>query len=86
MLRGGAGVFYDRTGPVAINDVLQLRPGGIRRVVLTDPGYPDPFQGGSSAPSSPPSLVRFAPGMKIPYSVQYSLGVEHQLTRRWGSR
>jgi hypothetical protein len=74
-------VFYDRTGPVVINDILQLRPGGIRKIVITDPSYPDPFQGTNSAGSSPPSIVQFAPDMKIPYSVQYSLGFEHQLQK-----
>src|SRR5438094_219140 len=47
IIRGGAGYFYDRTGPVAIADTLQYRPGGLRRVVLTNPGYPDPFAGTS---------------------------------------
>jgi hypothetical protein len=81
VIRGGAGVFYDRTGPVAIADTLQYRPGGLRRVVITNPGYPDPFQGTSGLDSQPASLVRFAPGMQIPYSFQYSLGFEHQLQK-----
>ncbi len=81
VIRGGAGVFYDRTGPVAIADTLQYRPGGLRRVVLTNPGYPDAFAGTAGLESQPPSLVRFAPGMKIPRSVQYSLAFEHQLQK-----
>jgi hypothetical protein len=81
VIRGGAGIFYDRTGPVAIADTLQYRPGGLRRVVLTNPGYPDPFAGTSGLDSQPPSLVRFAPGMTIPHSVQYSLAFEHQLQK-----
>ena len=81
IIRGGAGYFYDRTGPVAIADTLQYRPGGLRRVVLTNPSYPDPFQGTAGLDAQPPSLVQFAPAMKIPYSVQYSLGLEHQLQK-----
>ncbi|HEV3215137.1 MAG TPA: TonB-dependent receptor [Vicinamibacterales bacterium] len=80
VIRGGAGYFYDRTGPVAIADTLQYRPGGLRRVVLTNPSYPDPFAGGG-LDSQPPSVVQFAPGMQIPHSVQYSLGFEHQLQK-----
>ena len=81
IIRGGAGYFYDRTGPVAIADTLQYRPGGLRRVVLTNPGYPDPFAGTSGLDSQPPSLMQFAPGMTIPYQVQYSIGFEHQLQK-----
>jgi carboxypeptidase family protein len=81
VIRGGAGYFYDRTGPVAIADTLQYRPGGLRRVVLTNPAYPNPFAGANGLDSQPPSLVQFAPGMQIPYSVQYSLGFEHQLQK-----
>ena len=81
VIRGGAGLFFDRTGPVAIADTLQYRAGGLRRVVLTNPGYPDPFAGIGGLDAQPPSVVRFAPGMKIPHSVQYSLSFEHQLQK-----
>src|SRR5207302_321340 len=81
IIRGGAGYFYDRTGPVAIADTLQYRPGGLRRVVLTNPGYPDAFAGTNGLDSQPPSLMQFAPGMKLPYQVQYSIGFEHQLQK-----
>ena len=81
VIRGGAGLFYDRTGPLAIADTLQYREGGLKRVVLTNPGYPDPFAGTSGIESQPPSLVRFAPGMQIPHSLQYSLAFEHQLQK-----
>ena len=81
VIRGGGGVFYDKTGPVPIADVLHFRPGGLQRVVMTNPGYPDPFQDGGSLASQPPSLVQFAPDIRIPYTVQYSLGVERQVRK-----
>jgi hypothetical protein len=81
VIRGGAGMFYDRTGPVAIADTLQYRAGGLYRIVLTNPTYPDPFAGTAGIQSQPPSIVRFAPGMSIPYSFQYSLSFEHQLRK-----
>jgi hypothetical protein len=81
VIRGGAGLFFDRTGPVAIADTLQYRAGGLRRVVLTNPAYPDPFAGTGGLDAQPPSVVRFAPGMRIPHSTQYSLAFEHQLQK-----
>jgi len=81
VIRGGAGIFYDKTGPVPIADMLHFQPGGLERVVMTNPGYPDPFQNGGSLSSQPPSLVRFAPDIRIPYTVQYSAGAESQVRK-----
>jgi hypothetical protein len=79
VIRAGAGVFNDRSGPVAIADLLHYQGGGLFRTVLTDPGYPDPFGSAGSAASQPPSVVRLAPGVQIPQTFQYSLGLDHQL-------
>ena len=79
VFRVGAGVFYDKPGPAPYGDVLASRPGGLRRIVLTDPGYPDPFANGGAAP--PPSIVQFAPDIQVPEIVQYSTGVERQVRK-----
>ncbi len=81
VIRGGTGVFYEHTGERPIADVLHYRDGGLVRLVVTNPGYPDPFQGGGSVASTPPSVVRFSPNIRIPYVVQYTLGVERQLQK-----
>jgi hypothetical protein len=81
VIRAGAGVFNDRTGPVAIADLLQYRPGGLTRYVIGNPGYPDPFQSPAAAAAQPPSVVRLAPDVQIPQTFQYSLGVDHQLQK-----
>ena len=36
VIRGGAGVFYDKIGPFPIVDVLNFRPGGLQRIVITE--------------------------------------------------
>ena len=79
VIRGGAGVFYDKPGPVSVVDTRHFAPGGLQRIVLTNPAYPNPFQSGSAVSSVPPSIVQFAPDIRVPYTVQYSLGIEHQL-------
>jgi hypothetical protein len=84
VIRVGAGLFNDRSGPVAIADLLQYRPGGLTRYVITNPGYPDPFRGASGSPgasSPPPSVVQLAPDVQIPQTFQYSVGVDHQLQK-----
>ena len=81
VLRAGVGVFNDRSGPVVIADVLHSQPGGLTKIVITDPGYPDPFgSAGSTVP--PPSIVQLASDVKIPQSVQYSVSVDHQIAKR----
>ena len=81
VIRGGAGVFNDRSGPVVIADLLHSQPGGLTRVVVTDPSYPDPFQSAAVAAAQPPSIVRLAPDVQIPQTFQYSLGIDHQLRK-----
>jgi hypothetical protein len=80
VIRAGAGVFNDRSGPAAIADLLHYQPGGLVRDVITDPAYPDPFQG-IAASVQPSSIVQLAPDVQIPRTVQYSLGVDHQLAK-----
>jgi outer membrane receptor protein involved in Fe transport len=80
VVRAGFGLFNDRSGPVAIADLLHYQPGGLFKTVITDPSYPDPFQS-SSAVSAPPSIVQLAPEVQIPQTLQYSVGLDHQLTK-----
>jgi hypothetical protein len=79
VIRGGAGLFYDRTGPVVISDLLHSRDGRLLRYVLSDPGYPDPLLPGQSLSAQPRSIVQLSPDVHIPATLQYSLGVERQL-------
>lgn len=81
VLRGGAGVFNDKVGPLPVVDVLDFNPGGLQRVVLTNPPYPNPFASGAAVSSVPPSTAQFAPDIQVPWTLQYSGGVEQQLTR-----
>ena len=84
VIRAGLGLFNDRSGAGAIADLLHFQPGGLIRYVITNPSYPDPFQSGAGAvshPSSPPSIVQLAPDVQIPQTVQYSIGIDHQLRK-----
>jgi len=71
VVRGGAGVFYDRTGPSPIADLLHFNGVNLLRFIVTP-----------ANPSPPTSLVVLDPQAGIPYNVQYSLGVERQVTAK----
>jgi len=81
VIRAGGGLFYDRSGPGPIQDVLKYDGTRLLRYVVTDPGYPLAFSPGGSLAVEPPSIVRFAPGIEIPFSLQYSVSVERQLRK-----
>jgi outer membrane receptor protein involved in Fe transport len=81
VIRGGAGVFYDRTGPRPIQDLLRYDGVRQRRYVVTNPGYPDPFGAGQSLATEPPSVVQVAPGVQLPMTLGYSVSYERQLAK-----
>jgi len=75
VIRAGSGFFYDRTGPGPIFDLLRYGGIQLRQFLITNPLFPDPFAVG------PTSVVSLAPGVRIPYTLQYSASVERQLGR-----
>jgi hypothetical protein len=84
VLRGGAGVFYDRSGPRAIADLLHYNGIDLQRFILnstlTNPlTYPI---NSVDLVGLPTSLVTLDPRLRIPYTVQYSFGIERQITSK----
>jgi outer membrane receptor protein involved in Fe transport len=80
VVRGGIGIFNDRAGTGPISDVLHSQQGRLFRYVLLNPGYPDPT-GGTPLASEPTSLVELSPDLNIPYTLQFSLGIERQIAK-----
>ena len=79
VIRGGAGVFYDRTGPSPIGDLLHFNGVNLQRFIVESPHYPVlPTE----LLSTPTSLVTLDPRAHIPYTLQFSIGVEHQVTAK----
>jgi hypothetical protein len=77
VFRGGAGVFYDRTGPGPISDLLHFDGATLLRFILENPTYPVmPMQ----LAGVPTSVVTLDPRARIPYTLQYSAGIEQQVT------
>jgi Carboxypeptidase regulatory-like domain len=79
VIRGGAGVFYDRTGPRPISDLLHYDGATLLRFIPPDPIYPE---SPASLAGVPTSVVVLDPHARIPFTVQYSLGIERQVTAK----
>jgi len=80
VVRGGAGWFYDRAGGGPIREILRSRAARLFRYRLLDPAYPDPFAGGIET-LPPGDLVTLAGDVSIPYTLQYSAGVEREVRK-----
>src|SRR5262249_24825697 len=81
VIRGGFGLFYDRTGPGPISEILRFDGERLRRYVITNPCFPNPLCSGQALTAQPKSVVRLAPGVIIPYTAQFGAGVERQLLK-----
>jgi hypothetical protein len=77
IIRGGAGMFFDRTGPSPISDLLHFDGTRLKRFIVLNPSFPVTEPEISSVPTS---VVTLDPRVRIPYSIQYGVGIERQLT------
>lgn len=79
VIRGGAGIFYDRTGPSPIADLLHFNGVNLLRYIVESPQVTYPITP-SVLSQTPTSVVVLDPRTRIPYTLQYSIGVERQVT------
>lgn len=75
VIRGGAGMFYDRTGPGPIFDLIRYNGQQLLQYVIANPAYPD------AGATGPTSIVRLDPTVKLPYLLQFGSGLERQLAK-----
>lgn len=81
VIRGGAGAFYDRTGPSPIGDLLHFNGVNLLRFIVEPPLVSYPINPVVLS-QIPVSLVTLDPRARIPYTLQYSIGVERQVTAK----
>jgi hypothetical protein len=82
VIRGGAGVFYDRTGPSPIGDLRLFNGVNLLRFIVNNPVIQNPANPTPPPINVPTSVVVLDPKAGIPYSVNYSVGVERQVTEK----
>lgn len=80
IVRGGAGVFYDRSGVGPVAAVMLRNGQNLRSYTILNPSYPDPLAGITLA-ALPVDVTRLARDVQIPWTLQYSASVERQLTK-----
>jgi hypothetical protein len=79
IIRGGAGLFFDRTGPRPISDLLHYNGVTLLRFIPVNPVYPETP---ATLADVPTSIVDLDPRLRIPYTLQYSIGIERQVTAK----
>jgi hypothetical protein len=80
VLRAGIGMFHDTIDSSVIAQSILLDGSRSRRLLILNPGYPEPFNGDVEQNQVPANLYRFAPALRSPYLIQASLGLD----RKWG--
>ena len=79
-VRGGGGLFYDWFGADSLEQALRVNGQQQRDLVVQQPCFPNPFACGQPL-QLPPSRVQTEPGLRMPYSAVFSLGLERELAK-----
>src|SRR5579863_9153945 len=87
VLRGGGGIYYDRTGSGSLLDLVRYQGVEPRRRSVTLSLNPTDQPASGCVPivqcvdidSSPVARVEFNPHSRMPYQVQYGVSIERQL-------
>lgn len=79
-VRAGGGIFYDWLDSETYEQTLRVDGEHQEDRIVQNPGYPDPFSGGSSD-VLPPSRYLLAPGLVMPRRAMINVGLSQQLTQ-----
>ena len=85
IVRGGGGIYYDRTGGGALLDLERYSNARRRSIVFSlDPAsLPQtgcvPITECEAIGAQPPNIVELAANAKIPYQIHYGISIERQL-------
>ena len=82
VLRTGVGIFYDRIygdlpGQFKVHNGVELHA-----VQISNPAFPVAIPPGETIANLPTTLVQTEAAIRKPYTIQYSLATEHQLSKK----
>ena len=78
VLRGGAGIFYDRPPVLMAEDAVLFDGAHIRQIVMSNPSYPVILDQ-AGADLATPSIMRMASNLRHPSIFQGSVGIDQKL-------
>ena len=78
-LRGSVGVFHSSLSAETYQRTLLVD--GVRQadIVISDPGFPDPFSAGVTQTALAPSVFRAARDLELPFNRRYTVGVDQPI-------
>jgi hypothetical protein len=81
VLRGGGGIYYDRTGSGPLADLARYEFAALRLLQVSSNQQPlcNPIEDCADLSALPPSLVERAPGLKTPYQINYGLSIDRKV-------
>lgn len=79
VIRAGFGFFFDRHPSVLYQDPRRFDGTRVQSLIVSNPGYPDPFATGGAFTALPPTIVWLAPDLELPYALASSISLERQL-------
>ena len=79
VLRASVGIFHSQLDEGTYRQTLLVN--GRRRwdLVISSPGYPDPFSAGVTEAARPPSIIRARADLEMPVNRRYSFGVDQPI-------
>jgi hypothetical protein len=81
VLRGGGGIYYDRTGSGPLADLARYEHADLRLLQLSSNQQPlcYPITDCADLATLPPSLVERAPNIRTPYQINYGLSIDRKV-------
>lgn len=81
VLRGGGGIYYDRTGSGPLADLARYEYADLRLLQISSnqQALCNPIENCADVAALPPSLVERAPGLSTPYQVDYGILLERRV-------
>jgi hypothetical protein len=79
-VRVNAGRYYQFLDSGTYEQTLRVDGRQQRDLIISNPGYPDPYSQGLPLAQRPPSIIRLGPALVMPSTWRLSVGVDQPLT------